>query len=131
MSVIPYLSYADAAAALTWLAEAFGLERSQAFEGPDGKIVHAEIGMGSGVVMVGTGKSPGAGAPELDPVSPRQHGIYVVVDDVDAHHARASGAGARIVFPPEDTEFGTRRYRALDLEGYEWSFGAYAPGRPG
>jgi uncharacterized glyoxalase superfamily protein PhnB len=35
------------------------------------------------------------------------------------------------VFPPEDTEWGTRRARLLDPEGGEWSFGSYAPGRPG
>ena len=50
-----------------------------------------------------------------------------MVDDVDAHHARAKSAGARVVYGPEDTDFGTRRYRALDPEGYEWSFGTYAP----
>jgi len=49
-----------------------------------------------------------------------------VVDDVDAHHGRGS-AGARIVYGPEDTDFGTRRYRALDPEGYEWGFGTYSP----
>jgi uncharacterized glyoxalase superfamily protein PhnB len=53
--------------------------------------------------------------------------VYVVVDDVDAAHERAAAAGARVVYPPEKTEFGTRRFRALDLEGYEWSFGSYAP----
>lgn len=42
-------------------------------------------------------------------------------------HERALGAGARVVYPPEDTEFGTRRYRTLDPEGYEWSFGSYGP----
>jgi uncharacterized glyoxalase superfamily protein PhnB len=53
--------------------------------------------------------------------------VYVVVDDVDAHHARAKSAGAHVMDPPEDTDFGTRRYRALDLDGYEWSFGTYQP----
>ena len=57
------------------------------------------------------------------------HGVYVLVDDVDAHFARSSAAGARVVFPPEDTDWGTRRYRVLDTEGYEWSFGSYQPGQ--
>jgi uncharacterized glyoxalase superfamily protein PhnB len=35
---------------------------------------------------------------------------------------------AAIVYGPQDTEFGTRRYRARDLEGYEWSFGTYSQG---
>lgn len=58
---------------------------------------------------------------------PSGHGIYVYVDEVDAHYERAKSAGAKIVYPPEDTEWGTRRYRALDLDGYEWSFGTYKP----
>jgi len=51
----------------------------------------------------------------------------VVVDDVDAHYERAKAAGARIVYDPENTDFGTRRYRTLDPEGYEWSFGTDSP----
>lgn len=58
---------------------------------------------------------------------PVEHGIYVVVDDVDTHYERAKAVGATIVFPPENTEWGTRRYRCLDPEGYEWSFGTYRP----
>jgi predicted enzyme related to lactoylglutathione lyase len=38
----------------------------------------------------------------LDGVSVGQ-GIYVYVEDVDAHFERARAAGARVVYPPEDT----------------------------
>ena len=38
-------------------------------------------------------------------------GIYVYVEDVDAHFERARSDGARVVYPPEDTEWGTRRIR--------------------
>ena len=75
--------------------------------------------------MIGTGEPPTEG--DAAATSPTGHGVYVVVDDVDAHHERARAAGARIVYGPEDTDFGTRRYRALDPEGYEWSFGTYSP----
>jgi uncharacterized glyoxalase superfamily protein PhnB len=54
-------------------------------------------------------------------------GIYAYVEDVDAHFARARAGGARVVYPPEDTGWGTRRYRVLDPEGYEWGFGSYRP----
>lgn len=123
---VPYLSYRDAAAAIDWLEEAFGFERTLAYPGEDGKVMHAEMAFGGAHLMMGTGEPPAA----IDPggTSPNGHGIYVVVDDVDAHHQRAVATGAEIVYSPEDTEFGTRRYRALDLEGYEWSFGTYAPG---
>ena len=124
-TMVPYFGYRDAAAALRWLAEAFGFEERQAYAAPDGTVMHAEMAFGGGVVMIGTGEPPPEG--DAAATSPTGHGVYVVVDDVDAHHERAEAAGARIVYGPEDTEFGTRRYRALDPEGYEWSFGTYSP----
>jgi uncharacterized glyoxalase superfamily protein PhnB len=82
---------------------------------------------GGGAIMLGTGEPPGRDAGREGELSPTAHGVYVVVDDVDAHHEQAVAAGARVVYPPADTEFGTRRYRPLDAEGYEWSFGSYRP----
>lgn len=124
-AVVPYFGYRDAATVLDWLAEAFGFEEKQRYASPDGTVAHAEMGYGGGVFMIGTGEPPSAG--EVSKTSPTGHGVYVVVDDVDAHHERARAAGARVVYGPEDTEFGTRRYRALDPEEYEWSFGTYRP----
>jgi uncharacterized glyoxalase superfamily protein PhnB len=124
---VPYLSYRDAAAALDWLETAFGFERTQDHRDDSGTVIHAELSYGDGRVMLGSGEPPADDPSREDESSPRGHGIYVVVEDVDASHERAVAAGARVVYPPEDTEFGTRRHRVLDLEGYEWSFGSYAP----
>ena len=90
-------------------------------------MIHAELSFGDGRVMLGSGEPPAPDAGRESGSSPRAHGVYVVVDDVDASHERALAAGARVVYPPEDTDFGTRRHRVLDLEGYEWSFGSYSP----
>lgn len=123
--MVPYLPYRDAAGALRFLAEAFGFEVVVEVPSDGGALAHAEMRYGAGVLMLGTGAPVGArGAWALTP----GHGVYVVVEDVDAHHARAVAAGAEIVWEPEETEFGTRRYRARDPEGYEWSFGSYRPG---
>ena len=124
-SLFPYLSYRNAAAALEWLAEAFGFATITDFRDPDGNVMHAEMGFGNGAIMLGTSATDRT-AEDLH-ARPAEHGIYVYVSDVDAHYQRAKAAGAHIVFPPEDTEWGTRRYRALDPEGYEWSFGNYRP----
>ena len=122
----PYFSYADPAYALSWLAEAFGFEVVTSQAGDDGRILHAEMRVGDGVIMIGQNddlhKAPGKDATANCP------GTYVVIENVDTHHASAAANGARIVFPPEDTGWGARRYRALDHEGYEWSFGSYRPG---
>jgi uncharacterized glyoxalase superfamily protein PhnB len=126
-SFVPYFSYRDAAAALDWLARAFGFEKTQDYRDDEGKVIHAEMTFGGGTIMLGTGEPPEHDSRPPTETSPTAHGVYVVVPDADAHHERAQRAGATIVYGPEDTEFGTRRYRALDVEGYEWSFGTYRP----
>ena len=121
----PYLSYRDADAALRFLAEAFGFTTTVRWAGDDGVVQHAEMDLlRDGTLMMGTADHA---EPELVGQSVGS-GVYVVVDDVAAHHERAAAAGARVVYPPQETEWGTSRYRALDLEGYEWSFGSYRPG---
>ena len=115
-SIVPYFSDADPHAAMDFLGRAFGLEVVQAMDGEDGALLHAEMRHRDGVVMIGTGEAA-RGSP----------GTYLVVEDVDAHHARAVREGAEVVYPPEATDFGTRRWRARDPEGHEWSFGTYAP----
>ena len=115
----PYFGYRDAAAALKWLTAAFGFVKTQEIVGANGTITHAEMTFGNGAILLATSTN--------DIPKPTEHGIYVWVEDVDAHYERAKTAGATIVFPPENTEWGTRRYRCLDPEGYEWSFGTYRP----
>jgi len=50
-------------------------------------------------------------------------GLFVEVDDVEAHHARAAAAGANILRPPEEPGIGHRIYTAEDLDGHRWMFG--------
>ena len=117
---VPYFAYKDAAEAIDYLERCFGFTTSARYDSEDGSVMHAELTFGSGAIMLGSVEGdPGPGKPG--------HGIYVIVGDVDAHFEQATSAGARVVYPPEDTEFGTRRWRAQDSEGYEWSFGTYAP----
>lgn len=116
--IVPYLSYIDAKAAMTFLNEAFGFETVIAAEADDGRLQHAEMRFGGGMNLMGRVDTP---------VAKQSPSLYVVVDDVDAHHARAISAGTTLVYPPEDTEWGTRRYRVRDTEGHEWTFRTYQP----
>jgi uncharacterized glyoxalase superfamily protein PhnB len=50
------------------------------------------------------------------------HGVLVRVEDADAHHQRAAGAGARITSPPTDYPYGERQYTAEDPGGHVWTF---------
>ena len=114
-----YLLYEDVAGALDWLARAFGFRERVRMPGTDGEIVHAEMELADGVIMMG---NPGA-----DYRNPRQLGhvtqhLYVYVDDVDAHYEHARQAGATILAEPEDQFYGDRRYGAEDPEGHQWYF---------
>jgi uncharacterized glyoxalase superfamily protein PhnB len=55
-------------------------------------------------------------------------GMYVIVDDLDAHYERAKAAGAEILTEPHEQDYGSRDYAARDPEGFVWSFGTYRPG---
>ncbi|MGW8061356.1 VOC family protein [Streptomyces ziwulingensis] len=127
-SVYPTLLYADAGAAVRQLTRAFGFIELAVYEGEDGSVVHAELAQGNGAVMLGS-KGTGSRFDEaMKNAGPT--GIYVVVEDVDAHHRRAVEHGADILMPPTDQEYGSRDYMARDLEGNVWSFGTYAPELP-
>jgi uncharacterized glyoxalase superfamily protein PhnB len=122
-NIFPVLRYKDGRAAIDWLGKAFGFETHFAVDNPDGSVGHAELKFGSGIIMFG-------GASAHDPANPwsaAKSGIYVAVDDVDAHYARAKAAGTQIVRELADTSYGAREYSARDPDGHLWSFGTYRP----
>jgi uncharacterized glyoxalase superfamily protein PhnB len=120
--IVPMLPYADARAALEFLCRAFGFEERFRMEMPDGGIGHAEIVYRDNAVMLADAWTAGGLASPLE--LPALHcQLYCEVEDVDAHCARARAEGATIVAGPEDQEYGSRSYRALDLEGHRWIFG--------
>ncbi len=123
--------YQDAAAAINWLCDAFGLEVRLKVEGKDGRIEHSELIYGEGVVMVAQ-EDPDSGRHWKAAMrSPRSLGgagtqsIMFYVDDADAHCERSRSRGARIVEEPATHDYGEdywadRSYGALDPEGHMW-----------
>lgn len=128
-SVIPALRYLDAAAAIDWLCKAFGFERKMVVPTEGGKIAHAELTFRNGMVMLGDAKSEFGAlvGPPVPPDRVNTQGIYVVVEDADAHYARAKAAGAEIVRELVTQSYGGRDYMCRDPEGHIWSFGTYDP----
>jgi PhnB protein len=120
--ITPYLFYEDVDAAVDFLVKTFGFVERMRMPGPDGRALHAEVGLGDGVVMMGN--------PGPDYLNPTRRGgatqlVYVYVDDVDGHYALARSAGVRILREPADQFYGDRTYAAEDLEGHQWSFGQH------
>jgi uncharacterized glyoxalase superfamily protein PhnB len=120
-TVFPTLRYEDAQAAIDLLVEAFGAEKHAVYSADNGKVQHAELRFGNGIVMLG---SSGGG---LQATAGRGGAVYVAVEDPDEHYARARAAGAEIIRELHDTDYGSREYGARDPEGNDWSFGTYQP----
>ena len=121
-TIVPYLSYEDAPAALDFLKQAFGFEEVERYPMPDGRIGHASVKLGGSSLYLASA------FPDMGFVSPQKlegiHSqVYCYVDDLDAHYAQAVEAGAIIINEPAMSE-GGRLYRALDPEGHRWLFGA-------
>jgi uncharacterized glyoxalase superfamily protein PhnB len=122
--VFPALRYRDAPAAIDWLERTFGFETAERIANPDGTIAHAELRLGDGLIMLGSG----AADLQDPPAEPRaaRFTLYVAVAEVDALHARARAAGADVSELFEQ-DYGSRDFNARDLEGNHWSFGTYVP----
>lgn len=120
-SIYPVLRYPDPAAAIQFLAHAFGFREHAVHKSPDGELAHAELGFDNGMVMLGPS---GGGEAVLDTGA---QSIYVVADDIAALHDRAVAAGAEIVYPLTDQDYGSRDFSAKDSWGNVWSFGTYRP----
>jgi uncharacterized glyoxalase superfamily protein PhnB len=126
------MRYRDAPAAIKWLCQAFGFRRHLVVPGENGTIAHAQLALDGGMIMLGSvqqnefGRLVGLPA---DFGGKATQTVYAVVDDVDAHHARAKAAGAEILLELTDQDYGGRDYTCRDPEGHIWTFGTYDPWR--
>ncbi len=120
----PYLFYDDVAGAVRFLVEAFGLQERFVDRDEAGKVQHAQLGHRAGMVMLGATGAHTGYRPRRNPqaLGGLNAGVYLFVDDVDAHASRAAAAGAKIVMPPADMHWGDRLYCAEDPEGQFWMF---------
>jgi uncharacterized glyoxalase superfamily protein PhnB len=129
--VVPMLSYENCGAAADWLVQAFGFEEVERF-GENGEVAHVTLRLDrGGVVFLGK-----PGDAYINPKRLREEctaaarmydvpwvvdGVWVEVDDLQTHLARARAAGADVLSGPEENPRG-RLYRAEDLEGHRWMF---------
>jgi len=129
-TIIPSLRYRDAPAAIEWLCRAFGFEKHAVYA--DGNTVHhAQLTFGNGMIMLGSvdnGSAWGQRIVQPDEIGGREtQSACVIVDDPDAHYARAEAAGAVIVDDLTAQDYGGKAYSCRDPEGHLWWFGSYDP----
>jgi uncharacterized glyoxalase superfamily protein PhnB len=132
-TAIPGMHYRNAPDAIEWLCRVFGFEKHVVYTGPGDSIVHAELTLGSGMIMLGSvnDKMPDRHMKlpaELGGAQTR--GVSLIVKDADEVYSRAKTAGARIVEEIEDKPYGGRGFTCGDLEGHIWNIGTYDPWQP-
>ena len=117
-TVIPMIAYEDGIAALEWLVSAFGFRERARICDPSGRLMHGELEVGDGVIMLAS--------PTPDYEGPKRHregcerarkwsavpwiidGVLVRVDDIATQFERAKAAGAAILSEIEDGPPGRR-----------------------
>ncbi|WP_419923804.1 VOC family protein [Candidatus Poriferisocius sp.] len=122
--VIPYLCVDGAAAAIDFMVEVFDATERMRMAMPDGKVGHAEVAIGDGLIMVSDEY------PEMDVVGPQAFGgtavtISVYVEDVDATYAKAVAAGAIAERPVETHFYGDRSGMFVDPFGHRWNVSSH------
>jgi len=133
-TTVSCLMYRDPNAAMQWLCDTFGFTQHAAYEDPPGRVVHAELTFGSGMVMLGSVRadSPyGKLVAQPDQVAGREtQTVYVVAADPDDIYRRAKAAGAKILLDIKDEDYGGRGFTCSDPEGHIWTVGSYDPWQP-
>lgn len=130
-TIIPILRYDRTKEAVEWLCKAFGFEKRVIFEDASGEVIHGELSYGNGMIMIGTTGNVTEFGKHMR--QPRETGggqtmcAYLIVEDPDAHHARAVAEGARVILDLKTEDYGGKSYSCLDPEGFLWSFGSYNP----
>ena len=91
-SVSPYVVSPDAPGLIDFLISVFDAVLLRRFDGPDGSLMHAEVRLDDGVVMIGGG---------VTEVRSEGTHVHVYVPDAAATFDRAVAAGALVVQAPE------------------------------
>lgn len=119
--IFPYLTYADAPAAIDWLCRVFGFELATSYPVGDGRIAHAALCHEGLFVMLSSELEQLENqAPNGDAVATAR--VHIHVSDIEEHYQRSLMEGATIIQGLQDRFWGLRSYHALDPEGYRWSF---------
>ncbi len=129
-TIIPTLRYDDAPGVIEWLCRVFGFQKQLVVPNEDGTIAHAQLSLGSGMVMIGSAVDTQFGRLIKQPNE--QDGIetqspYIIVSDADVVYERVKTQGGRIVIDIKDEDYGGRGFSCVDPEGHLWNVGTYNP----
>ncbi|MYE82017.1 MAG: VOC family protein [Gammaproteobacteria bacterium] len=123
VSLTPYLSPHDCAAAIAFYEKAFGaVETGARFTDPEGRIGHSEITIGGATIYL-SDEFPDFGACSPQSLGGSSAALHIRVADADETARRLVAAGAEVLHEVAEQADGERRGTFLDPFGYRWMVG--------
>jgi PhnB protein len=119
-----HLAVADAAKAIEFYKRAFGAKELVKMPMPDGKIGHAELGIGDSRIMLAD-PMPFSTAKPPQQLGGTSASVFAYVEDVDEFVEKAVDAGATVTQEVEDQFWGDRFGVISDPFGHVWSIATH------
>lgn len=123
-TVTPYMTIKNAAKALEFYQKAFNAKELYRLDGPDGKIMHAEIQIGDSKIML-SDEMPGWNAKGPEAYGGTPMSLMLYVDDVDSLFKQAISAGGKEVMALENQFYGDRSGTLRDPFGHVWTLATH------
>jgi len=114
----------DAAQAIEYYTKAFGAKERVRMDAPGGKIGHAELEIGNGLIMLSDPFPQSSSKPPKE-LGGTSASVFMYVEDVDAAVKQAVDAGATITMEVADQFWGDRFGTITDPFGHVWSLATH------
>ena len=122
--ITPYLAVDDAAQAIEYYTKAFGAKERVRMDAPGGKIGHAELEIGNGLIMLSDPFPQSSSKPPKE-LGGTSASVFMYVEDVDAAVKQAVDAGATVTMEVADQFWGDRFGTITDPFGHVWSLATH------
>ena len=123
-TVTPYLVIKGAAQAIEYYKKVFGATVVVRMDGPEGRVGHAELQIGSSRIMLAD-ENPSMGATSATTIGNSPVSLYLYLPDVDKVVDKAVAEGAKILKPVQDQFYGDRSGFLQDPFGHFWGIATH------
>jgi PhnB protein len=122
-SVTPYLVVQGAAQAIDFSKRAFDAKEVMRSDGPQGKIMHAELMIGDSRIMLSDEMNATCRSPQS--LGGTTSSLFLYVEDVDKVFNQATAAAAKVVMALANQPWGDRFGTLTDPFGHVWSLATH------
>ena len=123
-SVTPYLIVDGAARAIDFYKDVFDATELMRFDGPDGRIAHAELQIGDARIMLAD-EQPDKGHRSPRSLGGSGTGLMLYVEDVNRVFMRAIDTGGDVKEAVKDQFYGDRSGTFTDPFGHVWTIATH------